>query len=115
MRYFPIPHLLFSFTIMPTAYTMKQKMETNYFNVKVKLDIKRFKTVVSVFKGELIRHGLTIPNNTPHPESAKRFIEFLYSHEGQQVLRDAFHPLILPLTAGHPAPLSSSLKAFVGP
>ncbi len=94
---------------------MKQKMETNYFNVKVKLDIKRFKTVVSVFKGELIRHGLTIPNNTPHPESAKRFIEFLYSHEGQQVLRDAFHPLILPLTAGHPAPLSSSLKAFVGP
>lgn len=93
----------------------KLKMETTYFSVTVKLDFKRFKTVASVFKGELIRHGLTIPNNTPHPEATKCFIEFLYSHEGQQVLRDAFHPLILALTAGHSAPLSSSLKAFVEP
>ncbi len=89
-------------------------METNYSSVTVKLDFKRFKTVDPVFKGELIRYGLTIPNNAPHPEAAERFIEFLYSTEGQEVMQDTFHPLILPLTADHPELLPPSLKALMG-
>ncbi len=49
-------------------------METNYSSVTVKLDFKRFKTVDPVFKGELIRYGLTIPNNAPHPEADRNVL-----------------------------------------
>lgn len=91
------------------------EMEAEYGTVTVKLDFKRFKSVDPVFKGELIRYGLTIPTNAPHPEAAIRFIEFLYSPEGQRIMQANYHPLNSPLTADFPERLPPELQKLASP
>ena len=88
--------------------------EVDYASVTVRLDFKRFKTVDPVFKGELIRYGLTIPSSAPNPDAATRFIQFLYSEAGQKVMQDNYHPLILPLTVDHPELLPPALQEMTG-
>ena len=64
-----------------------------YQTVQVQLDFQRFATVPPQFTGEVIGYGLTIPNNSPHPDWAARFITFLLGAEGKQVMEASGHPL----------------------
>ncbi len=72
-------------------------MDLEYEKVTVRMDFQRFATVDPVFKGERIIYGLTIPSNAPHAEEAVKFIQFLYSPEGQKIMLDNAHPLLLPV------------------
>lgn len=67
-----------------------------YDDVRVKLAFQRFATVNPDFEGKTIAYGLTIPSNAPHPDLAVELIQFLVGPEGQQVMAENHHPMILP-------------------
>jgi molybdate/tungstate transport system substrate-binding protein len=53
------------------------------------------------FQGDPIVYALTIPTAAPHPETAKAFVKFVFSPEGQAILKaDGFTLLPKPLLAG---------------
>ncbi|MGM0410472.1 MAG: tungstate ABC transporter substrate-binding protein WtpA [Bacillota bacterium] len=47
-------------------------------------------------KGKPMVYGVTIPKNSPNPEGAKAFIEFLISEEGQKIMEENGQPAIKP-------------------
>jgi molybdate/tungstate transport system substrate-binding protein len=84
--------------------------EENYKRVQVQLAFQRFATVNPEFQGKPIAYGLTIPSNAPHPDLATEFIQFLIGPEGQQVMADNQHPMILPPVVDNEAALPEALK-----
>ena len=53
------------------------------------------------FRGEPIVYALTIPTAAPHPQTAKAFVRFIFSPEGQAILKgNGFMLLEKPLTGG---------------
>jgi molybdate/tungstate transport system substrate-binding protein len=53
------------------------------------------------FHGEPIVYALTIPLHAPHPATAKAFVQFIFSREGQQLLiANGFTLLEKPLVSG---------------
>jgi len=87
-------------------------LEEQYARATVKLDFRRFASVDPIFKGEQIKYGITIPSNAPHPEEAALFIQFLYSPEGQAIMQENAHPLLLPPRGDGLANLPESLQGL---
>lgn len=57
------------------------------------------------FRGEPIVYALTIPKGAAHPETAKAFVRFVFSPEGQAILREnGFTLLEKPMVAGPEPP-----------
>lgn len=57
------------------------------------------------FRGEPIVYGLTIPRTAPHPRTAQAFVRFIFSPEGQAILRaDGFTVLDKPVVGGPERP-----------
>ena len=53
------------------------------------------------FQGEPIVYGLTIPTAAPHPHTAVAFVRFIFSSEGQAILKaNGFTVLPKPLLGG---------------
>jgi molybdate/tungstate transport system substrate-binding protein len=53
------------------------------------------------FRGEPIVYALTIPDAAPHPQAARSFVRFIFSPEGQRILKDnGFMMLEKPLVGG---------------
>lgn len=53
------------------------------------------------FRGEPIVYALTIPKSAPHPGTAQAFVRFIFSPEGQAILKEnGFTLLEKPLIAG---------------
>ncbi len=53
------------------------------------------------FRGEPIVYALTIPTAAPHPGTARAFVRFIFSPEGQAILKDSgFTVLQKPLLGG---------------
>lgn len=84
--------------------------EEKYKRVQVQLAFQRFATVNPEFQGKPIAYGLTIPSNAPHPDLATEFIQFLIGPEGQQVMADNQHPMILPPVVDNEAAIPEALK-----
>lgn len=82
----------------------------DYNRVQVKLDFQRFKSVEPRFIGDQISYGITIPSNAPHPDEAADFIAFLLGAEGQEIMKENFHPLLDPLQVDGYENLPASLK-----
>lgn len=89
--------------------------EAGYQRVQVLLDFQRFATVKPEFFGELIGYGLTIPANAPQPELAERYIQFLFSEEGQVIMNANHHPLLEPIIANQYENVPSDLKPYTQP
>ena len=89
--------------------------ESTYQNIKVLLDFQRFATVKPEFTGELITYGLTIPANSPQPELAEQYIQFLLSAEGRAILEKNHHPLLSTYTADGYANVPESLQNISQP
>ncbi len=89
--------------------------EADYQQVKVLLDFQRFATVKPEFTGELIGYGLTIPANSPQPELAAAYIEFLFSDEGRAIMEANHHPLLDTVIADGYDNLPASLQAIAQP
>jgi molybdate/tungstate transport system substrate-binding protein len=85
-----------------------------YGQVVVKMDFQRFASINPEFHGEPIQYALTIPSNSPHPEVAMEFVEFLLGADGQAVFLESYQPtLALPEAdnlANVPARLRSPLE-----
>jgi molybdate/tungstate transport system substrate-binding protein len=79
-----------------------------YEQVKVKVPGKQRTSPDSVeFKGEPIVYALTIPTAAPHPATALAFVRFVFSPEGQAILRaDGFTLLERPILSGPGKPPS---------
>jgi molybdate/tungstate transport system substrate-binding protein len=57
------------------------------------------------FRGEPIVYGLTIPKAAPHPRTAQAFVRFIFSPEGQAILKaDGFTVLEKPVVGGPERP-----------
>jgi len=97
----------------PSLNLGEPDMEEFYGKVTVQLDFPRFATVEPVFKGERIRYGLTIPTNAPHPDEAALYINFLFSPEGQEIMRRNAHPLTIPVVVDRPENLPDALQGLL--
>jgi molybdate/tungstate transport system substrate-binding protein len=57
------------------------------------------------FRGEPIAYALTIPTAAPHPTTAAAFAHFVFSPEGQAILRaNGYTVLDQPILAGPGTP-----------
>ncbi len=70
--------------------------QENYSRARVKLAYQRFASVNPEFEGKTIHYGLTIPSNAPHPDLAVELIQFLLGPDGQRIMAENNHPMILP-------------------
>jgi molybdate/tungstate transport system substrate-binding protein len=79
-----------------------------YRQARVRLPGKQRAGTDSVeFRGEPIVYALTIPTEAPHPRTAAAFVRFLFSPEGQAILRaNGFSLLDRPLLSGPGKPPS---------
>jgi len=84
--------------------------EKAYNRVCVKLAFRRFATINPEFEGKTIAYGLTIPSNAPHPDLAVELIQFLIGPEGQQIMANKQHPMLLPPVIDHEEALPEALK-----
>jgi molybdate/tungstate transport system substrate-binding protein len=106
----------FHFVPLPDEVNMGSEAHTDvYDQVEVQLDFRRFATVEPVFPAEFIAYGVTIPTNAPHPDLAAEFIAFVLGPEGQAIMADNHHPLLLPPRADHPDRLPPELQALLAP
>jgi molybdate/tungstate transport system substrate-binding protein len=86
-----------------------------YQQVQVNLNFKRFASVQPFFRGEQIGYGVTIPSNAPHPEAAELYIAFLLGSEGQQIMAEAYQPLLDPLSCDFPELVPAALQGYCSP
>jgi molybdate/tungstate transport system substrate-binding protein len=84
--------------------------EQNYNAVRVRLAFRRFATVNPEFEGKTIAYGLTIPSNAPQPDLAAKLVQFLVGPEGQRVMAENQHPMILPPLVDHQGALPEALR-----
>jgi molybdate/tungstate transport system substrate-binding protein len=83
------------FLALPPAIDLgSPDYEEQYQQVDVRLDFRRFASVIPNFKGTQIVYGLSIPKNAPHPQEAARFIEFLLGPDGRRIFEQSWQPLL---------------------
>jgi len=61
----------------------------------VQLGFQRFSSVGLNREGKTIFYGITVPKNASHPELADKFVKFVISEEGQNILEDMDQPTIV--------------------
>jgi molybdate/tungstate transport system substrate-binding protein len=83
-----------------------------YQQVRVKIDFRRFKSVVPEFDGLPIAYGLTIAANSDKKEAAARFIEFILGPDGQRIFKENHHPPLIPPECDNTGALPERLKSF---
>jgi molybdate/tungstate transport system substrate-binding protein len=102
-----------SFVELPPALSLGDPAYADdYASVQVKLDFKRFSSVNSVFDGETIAYGLTIPTNAPNPVEAQSFVEFLLGPQGIAIMENNSYPVFEPPLVDHYESLPENLKAI---
>ncbi|NOT10001.1 MAG: tungstate ABC transporter substrate-binding protein WtpA [Gemmatimonadales bacterium] len=75
-----------------------------YSQAKVRLPAGRQGGAALEFVGEPIVYALTIPNQAPHPATARAFVRFVLSPAGREILaRSGFQVLPKPLLTGDSA------------
>lgn len=84
----------------------------DYRQVRVKIDFRRFKSVVPEFDGLPIAYGLTVAASSEKKEAAARFIEFVLSTDGQRIFNENHHPPLTPPECDNPGVLPARLKTF---
>jgi len=94
---------------LPAALDLSDPEEPGYSSVVVKLDFQRFASVKPEFPGEAIRYGATIPSNAPEPQAAATFLAYLLGPEGQRIMAENFHPMIVPALADNLAAVPEPL------
>jgi molybdate/tungstate transport system substrate-binding protein len=102
------------FLALPAEINLSDEAhQENYARVRVSLAFQRFASVNPEFLGRPIAYGITIPNNAPHPDLAVEFIQFLVGPEGQAVMAEDEHPMIVPPVVDHPESLPDALQPLI--
>jgi molybdate/tungstate transport system substrate-binding protein len=84
-----------------------------YGQVVVKMDFQRFVSINPEFHGEPIQYALTIPSNSPHPEAAIEFVEFVLGSDGQEIFEESYQPTLVPVEADNPANMPARLQSLL--
>ena len=106
----------FHFVNLPDAVNLGSEAHAEQYNqVQVKLDFQRFASVNPEFQGEFIKYGLSIPSSALQPDLAAEFIAFILGPEGQEIMANNYHPLILPPRVDHYERLPQALRDLCVP
>jgi molybdate/tungstate transport system substrate-binding protein len=89
------------------------KFADNYRKVRVKIDFRRFKSIVPEFDGLPIAYGFTIAANSDKKEAAARFLAFILGLDGQRIFNENHHPPLLPPECDNTDALPGRLKTFL--
>jgi molybdate/tungstate transport system substrate-binding protein len=101
---------------LPNALNLGEATDQAFYaTVQVNEDFQRFASVKPVFRGERIGYGITIPSNSPHPQEAALFIEFLLSPKGRAVMQADSHPLFSPAIAEGYQNMPAGLQPYCTP
>jgi molybdate/tungstate transport system substrate-binding protein len=68
--------------------------ESQGCDLRVKIDYQRFASLIPDFGCQKILYGVTIPENSPHPEEALNFLMFLLGPEGQKIFAQQHQPFL---------------------
>jgi molybdate/tungstate transport system substrate-binding protein len=68
--------------------------ESQGCDLRVKIDYQRFASLIPDFVCQKILYGVTIPENSPHPEQALDFLKFLLGPEGQKIFAQQYQPFL---------------------
>lgn len=103
-------HGLLHISLPETINLGEPTQSAGYGRVQVKLDFQRFSSVKPVFLGDPIGYGITIPSNAPSPQLAERYLAFLLSPQGRQVMQAAHHPLLDPIQCDQSGNMPAALQ-----
>lgn len=79
------------------------------YDLSVSIDYRRFASVIPDFVCQEILYGVTIPENSPHPEEALDYVRFLLGAEGQRIFAEQHQPF-RSLVADNPEHLPDDLR-----
>jgi molybdate/tungstate transport system substrate-binding protein len=96
----------------------------NYLELPVTIDLSSadyadlYKTVkiektTTTSTGKPIVYGLTIPNNSPNPELAAEFVEYIINESGQTVFNNNGQPPVVPAVTNDISKIPENLKTYV--
>ena len=99
-------HKLRYVSLPPEINLGDTRLGTTYAHAMVRLPgVSRAGTDSVEFRGEPIAYALTIPKAAAHPENAQGFVRFVFSPEGQAILKEnGFTVLDKPLLGGPERP-----------
>jgi molybdate/tungstate transport system substrate-binding protein len=104
----------FNYIELPDEVNMGSPQHASvYEKVEVIYKHQRFATISLDRAGETIYYGVTIPKNSPHPDVAEEFLEFLLGGTGKNDFELAYHPVFSPSFTDNPAAVPESLKPLV--
>ena len=86
-----------------------------YSRVTVKLDLRRFASVIPVFRGGVVTYAVTIPTNAPDAAEAQRFLSYLLGPAGRKVLAADRQPVLVPARAQGYTDLPAALRTLCVP
>jgi molybdate/tungstate transport system substrate-binding protein len=100
-----------SFLELPPEIDLSDRnFQEDYRDVRVKIDFRRFKSVVPEFEGLPIVYGMTIANNSLRKREAAKFIQFVIGPEGQRIFTENHHPPLNPAECDNASTLPDELK-----
>ncbi len=79
------------------------------YDLRVKIDYERFASLIPEFVCQEILYGVTIPENSPHPEEALDYLKFLLGPEGQRIFAEQHQPFV-PFVVDEPERLPDDLR-----
>jgi molybdate/tungstate transport system substrate-binding protein len=101
---------------LPEAVNLGEAAFADLYNtVEVDLDFQRFVSVKPLFRGEQIGYGITIPDNSPHPQEAALFIAYLLGTEGRAIMQADSQPLFDPALGDNYTNIPAELQSFCVP
>jgi molybdate/tungstate transport system substrate-binding protein len=101
------------YLILPDEINLKKgELETYYQQVSVELSGKAPGETINQTGGAMV-YGVTIPNNSPHPDLAAKFIHYLMDkRKGLRVLEDMGQPSAVPSECAQYTQLPSEFRIY---
>jgi molybdate/tungstate transport system substrate-binding protein len=101
------------YLILPEQINLKSKKYVNFYKTStLKITGKKPGTWITK-KGKPMVYGLTIPKNAPNPKAAIKFLEFVLSGKGRQIMSEMGQPPIYPATSAQKNKLPKPLAKFL--
>lgn len=84
------------YVLLPEEVSLKSSAHADFYK-SATLEISGKKPGETITKkGAPMVYGITIPKNAAHPELAAKFIDYIFSAEGQEIMKSQGQPEIVP-------------------
>jgi molybdate/tungstate transport system substrate-binding protein len=106
----------FSYVQFPVQMNLgNPQYESSYEQVHVEFSHQRFATIGLDRDGKTIYYGFTIPENSPSPDLAVEFAEYLMSEKGKGIFASCYQPIFQPALSDNVAAIPLGLQSSVAP